>query len=196
MRRLLLLLAVCSLFTITLPSAAAQDHIELFGGYSFVHASTPITTTFTCPAPICPVTTSTFHPNLNGWEFSATYKPHSWFGLTADFNGTYGSSGSSSVHQQTYLFGPQVSFPGPVSPFAHVLVGGAHQSVGSGSPGPLLIALPTSDSAFAAAVGVGIDIKFAPFVSLRPIQIDYLATRFNSSTQSQPRVSAGVVFHF
>jgi len=36
----------------------------------------------------------------------------------------------------------------------------------------------------------------APFVSVRPIQIDYLLTRFSSATQSQPRVSAGVVFHF
>jgi len=199
MRVTLVLFAVCCLLTLALPHAAGQDKIELFGGYSFVHASAPVTFTLEnapCPTPGCPITTSTYHPNLNGWEFSGTFKPGSWIGLTADFSGHYGSVGSSSTHLQTYLFGPTVSFPGPVSPFVHVLVGGAHESIGNGSPGPFLITIPTSNNAFATALGVGIDIKFAPFVSLRPIQIDYLLTRFNSGTQSQPRVSAGVVFHF
>jgi hypothetical protein len=45
-------------------------------------------------------------------------------------------------------------------------------------------------------VGVGIDLKVAPFISVRPIQFDYLVTRFNSGTQNQPRISAGVVLHF
>jgi hypothetical protein len=46
------------------------------------------------------------------------------------------------------------------------------------------------------AFGAGIDIKVSPLVSFRPIQLDYLTTRFNSAWQSQPRISAGVVFHF
>jgi hypothetical protein len=61
------------------------------------------------------------------------------------------------------------------------------------APSNLAVTIPTSVNAFATAFGVGIDIKVAPFIALRPIQIDYLITRFNSSTQNQPRVSAGLV---
>jgi len=43
---------------------------------------------------------------------------------------------------------------------------------------------------------VGIDIKVARHLSLRPIQLDYLVTRFASGTQSDPRASAGIVLHF
>jgi len=35
-----------------------------------------------------------------------------------------------------------------------------------------------------------------PLLSLRPIEIDYLLTHFNSTTQNQPRFSAGVVLRF
>jgi hypothetical protein len=81
MRLTLVLLAARCLQTLALPRAAAQDQIELFGGYSFAHASFPLTTTFVCPSMMCPLTTSsTFHPNLNGWEFAGTYKPGSWSG--------------------------------------------------------------------------------------------------------------------
>lgn len=196
MRFALSILVLFCLSTIALPRAAAQDQVELFGGYSFIHASAPVTTTFLCPAMTCPITTSTYHRNLNGFDFSGTYKPRSWLGLTGEFGGQFGSVGSSSAHLQTYLFGPTFSFPASVSPFVHVLVGGAHESIGSGSPGSGLITLPTSGNAFAVALGLGIDINVLPSVSIRPIEFDDLATRFNSSTQNQPRVSAGVIFHF
>src|SRR5256885_8399135 len=45
--------------------------------------------------------------------------------LAADFSGTSGSFQGVNVHLQTYLVGPQVRFPGPISPFAHFLVGAA-----------------------------------------------------------------------
>jgi hypothetical protein len=90
-----------------------------------------------------------------------------------------------NTHLKTYLFGPQVRFPGPISPFAHFLVGAAHESIGG-----------ATQDAFSTAVGVGMDIKVLPFISIRPIQFDYLLTHFNSTTQNQPRVSAGLVVHF
>ena len=55
--------------------------------------------------------------------------------------------------------------------------------------------LPSARGAFAVAAGAGIDIHIAPLVSLRAIHLDYLVTRFGSSTQSQPRVSVGIVVH-
>ena len=198
MRRPFFLLSLLAMLAFAADSTRAQDKIEVFGGYSYVRAQTSWTETLLCPLVTCPVTLVKPKLNLNGWEVSGLYKMKPWLGLGADLSGHYGSFSGASYHLQTYLFGPQIALPGKVSPFAHVLVGGAHStsgtSVGSGS---LVAAAGGSpNNGFAAAVGAGIDIKIVPFVSFRPIQIDYLATRFNSSTQSQPRISAGVVLHF
>ncbi|MFZ0881364.1 MAG: hypothetical protein WA002_17850 [Candidatus Acidiferrales bacterium] len=43
---------------------------------------------------------------------------------------------------------------------------------------------------------MGIDIKILPHVAVRAIQLDYLLTHFNSSTQRQPHASAGIVLTF
>jgi hypothetical protein len=206
MRKLLCTLVVLSLSFFFTSAAHAQDTVEAFGGYSYLRA--PVTVSETeevAPLPVCPVgvpscpTTVTIvsevdtHANFNGWEFSGTYNPIKWLGAAADFSGHYGTAQGSSVHLQTYLFGPQIHLPGPVSPFAHVLFGGAHETLGANSN---LGISSASASAFAAAVGVGIDIKVAHSVSFRAIQLDYVMTRFGSATQNQPRASAGVVLHF
>lgn len=185
-------------------AAAAQDKIEVFAGYSYLRPEMTYTEVVGCEVIICPPPTPapvTTHPNLNGYEFSATYKLKSWLGATADFSGHYGTvAGKSSGHVQTFLFGPQLSLPGKVSPFLHVLVGGAHEAIGSSifvtGGGPSMTILSSSGNFFAAAIGGGIDLPVARFLSVRPIQLDYLATRAYSSTQSQPRVSAGAVLRF
>ena len=196
-------LALLALSTMSV-AATAQDKIKLFVGYSYLHPTMTYEQSFGCevilgcpPPPLVLVTT---HPNLNGYEFSATYKLIPWLGVSADFSGHYGTvTGNSSGHVQTFLFGPEVSFPSKVSPFVHLLVGGAHQSIGAGiTPvtGFSASVLPTSGNSFATAVGGGIDLRVAPFLSVRPIQLDYLLTRAYSSTQNQPRVSAGLVLRF
>jgi len=45
-------------------------------------------------------------------------------------------------------------------------------------------------------VSVCFDVKVAPFVSVRLIQVDYLRTQLHGATQNQPRVSAGIVLRF
>jgi hypothetical protein len=189
--------SLCSLlftsFLFATPSLAQS--IELFGGYSFVRA--PVTFTQTvgaCPTTGCPVTTTTQTLNFNGWEAGGAYKVFGPLALAADFSGTSASFHGANTHLQTYLAGPQLRFPGPISPFAHFLVGAAHESIGTGA-GPLITTGPTQN-AFATAIGGGLDLKVLPFISLRPIQFDYLLTRFNSTTQNQPRISAGIVVHF
>jgi hypothetical protein len=195
MRRLLLAFAVICFGSLFASAASAQDTFQVFGGYSYLRQSLALT-----EAPACGCSNvllaTTANPNLNGWEISGTYNAYKWLGVTADFSGHYGTVQGSSDHLQTYMFGPQVHLPGPVSPFAHVLLGGAHETVGSGGGISGYAINPISANAFAVAVGAGIDIKVAPFVSFRPIQLDYLVTRFGSATQNQPRASAGVVFHF
>jgi len=154
------------LFVASLP-ASAQDKVEVFGGYSYMRFR---------PSP---------DVNLNGWEASVQYKFRDWIGGVADFDGHYGSIGGVGTSVHSYLFGPQVSLPSRVSPFAHVLLGGAHFS-----------AAGTGDSAFAMAIGAGMDTEIKQGISWRIIQGDYLLTRFGSSTQNNGRISTGVVFRF
>ncbi|HWY08672.1 MAG TPA: hypothetical protein VNY24_17550 [Candidatus Acidoferrales bacterium] len=159
-------LLVGILFLASLP-AVAQDRLEVFGGYSYMR----------------------FRPgndfNLNGWEASAQYKFKDWLGGVADFDGHYGSPSGIGTSVHTFLFGPQVSWPSRVSPFAHVLLGGAHFS-----------AAGFGDSAFSMAIGGGIDTEVKQGISWRIIQGDYLLTRFASQTQNNGRISTGVVFRF
>lgn len=204
-KALVLLLAVFLLQLFAGEAAKAQDKVEIFGGYSFVHASTTWDETILCPVGLtCPATVVNPKLNLNGWEVSGVYNLHTWLGVKADFSGHYGSFDGASYHQQNYLFGPQIMMPGKFRPFAHVLFGGAHNSSGTGTaPGNGVTAGDivtqqggSPQNAFAAVFGAGIDVQVLPNIYVRPVQIDYLLTHFHGSTQSQPRYSAGVVVHF
>ena len=148
-------------------SAHAQDTVELFGGYSYLRVD------------------NSPSANFNGWEFGGQYKFADWLGGVADFGGQYGSPEGVSTSVHTYLFGPQISWPARVSPFAHLLIGAAHVS-GSGF----------SDTSFSTALGAGIDARVVPGIYWRVIQADYLATRFFSNTQNNARISTGIVFRF
>lgn len=202
------LLLLCSFRT------PAQDHFEVFGGYSFVQATVPIITDDlgTCEGPSYCQNHVLTSGNLNGWEVAGTLRPKTWFGVTADFSGQYGtdkaSNGNSSAHLYTFLFGPKIAYPGRVSPFFHVLVGAAHAWTGNGYE-LSGTTIPSSQTAFATALGGGIDIKLNHLIALRPVQFDYLLTRFDrdqglviqlhnlvSSTQNEFRASAGIVFNF
>jgi hypothetical protein len=192
MRKLLSALMALSFSFLFTSVAHAQDTVEVFGGYSYLRPPVNFVEPLPCPiGSVTPCGVISGHPNLSGWELSGTYNAYKWLGATADFSGHYGTVQGSSIHSQTYLFGLQIHLPGPVSPFAHVLIGGAHETLGGNSN-----LSSASASAFADAVGAGIDIKVAHFVSFRAIQLDYLMTRFGSATQNQPRVSAGVVLRF
>ena len=189
------------LFAFTAGPPALAQQLKLFAGYSYLRPSLTYDQVSDCPF-ACPAVPAsvTKHPNLNGYEFSATYRILPFVGIKADFSGHYGSAaGSSSAHVQTYLFGPELAFPAKVAPFVHALVGVGHQAVGEGtgtSNGVPVVILSSSENAFATALGAGIDLHVAPFLSFRAIQLDYLVTRFHSGTQSQPRASAGIVLRF
>lgn len=187
-------LAVSSLF-LALPSQAQS--LELFGGYSFVRAPVTFIQTpqGTCPTTGCPITITSPKLNLNGFEVGGAFKVLGPLALAADFSDTSGSFQGANTHLRTYLVGPQLRLPGPISPFAHFLVGAAHQSSAS-SVGPVLTTTAPAQTDFATMLGGGIDLKVLPLISIRPIQVDYLLTHFNSATQNQFRVSAGVVVHF
>jgi hypothetical protein len=184
-----------ALIFIAAPSCTAQDKFDLFGGYSYVRGSIEVRSfspLIPCPPNCFPPSPITHDANLNGWEASGVYKFNRMLGLAGDFGGDYGTLNGGGVHMYSYLFGPQLSFPARVSPFVHGLFGGAHESVGDLFGASSL----GSDNGFAFAVGGGIDVKVVPFISVRLIQADYLQTHLYGHAQNQPRVSAGLVFHF
>jgi hypothetical protein len=187
-------------------TSRAQDKVEVFGGYSYFHASI-VEGQFSPCITVCPlppgviVTHPTQHTNLNGWEFSGQYKLLPFLGAVADFNGTYGSLNGGSTREHTFLVGPQVSLPTKVSPFAHALFGAAKESQNAFGSCPANTQATCrfslgSDTSWATAFGVGIDVKVAPFIKVRLFQVDYLRTQLHRASQNQPRVSAGIVFHF
>ena len=147
------LLPVLGLLLLVSPSTPAQDKVELFGGYSYMRFQSG---------------------NLNGWEIAGQYKFADWLGGVADFDGHYGSPHGIGTSTYTYLFGPQVSLPSRVSPFA-----------GFGS------------SSFSLALGGGIDVGlFHDQFYWRVIQTDYVMTQFGSHAQNNFRASTGIVIRF
>ena len=162
------LLPVLGLLLLASLSAQAQDKIEMFAGYSYMYLH------------------NSPSANLNGWEIAGQYKFTDWLGGVADFDGHYGSSNGIGTSTHTYLFGPQISLPSRVSPFAHLLLGGAHISeAGFGR------------SSFSMALGGGVDVAlFHDQFYWRVIQTNYLMTQFGSRAQNNFRASTGIVFRF
>ena len=163
MKRIILVglfLALCGL------PAAAQEHSkgEFFGGYQYTHLG----------------------PNFNGsgWNASVAGNLNRWFGVAADFSGAY----DSRVHFHTYMFGPVVSYrkSDKLTPFAHVLLGGARISTGR-----------ISNSDFSAAFGGGFDTRLTDRISYRLIQGDWIVTRFGGIAATRnARFSTGIIFRF
>ncbi len=119
--------------------------------------------------------------NLHGGSASVAYNVNNWLGAVADFGGYHANN----------ILGSGVDGTLSTYPFAQALFGVAHSSVSFGS----------TDNAFAATFGGGVDVKLSHRFSFRPAQVEYLLTRFPETTNSREtqnnlRVSTGVVFHF
>jgi hypothetical protein len=187
------LLAACALFSCVIsaaqtPSAAqTHQHIELFGGYAYANTNTTAT----------------------GWTASAAVPLRHNLSAVADVTGVYGTStlissldinGSDATfrgnqHLYIYLAGPQISSHKRLAPFAQTLFGAAHETQTVVAPFSLRASNPAPATTFALALGGGLDVKLTKHLALRPIQVRVLVTRFNSGTQFQPTVFAGLVLH-
>ncbi len=135
--------------------------------------------------------------NLNGWEGSLEGKFLPFIGIVADVSGEYGANNFPSstqvfhvdAREHNFLFGPRVSVSvARVRPFAHALFGAGHVSVST-------TGYSASDTAFATALGGGLDFKLIPLIAWR-FQGDYLQTRFFGNTQNNGRFSTGIVLNF
>jgi hypothetical protein len=105
----------------------------------------------------------------------------------------------------TYMFGPEIGKTwGHFRPFAEVLAGGAHSNVWGNALEDLDLTGVTksaSNNAFAGAAGFGLDIGVSRHLSLRPLEVDFLYTNFNShlklsDNQESWRYLGGLVFTF
>lgn len=199
MKRNLILLIGVLLFA-GLPLAAQEEtpKVEVGLNYSYARFS-----------PSVPNSSSR---SLNGGGGEFMYVFNRWWGIKAELTG-YGSTTktitqpggtiTTSGNLFTYLFGPEITYRMKhVNVFGEVLVGGAHtatflrlyQQAGLTGAAP-------AENAFALATGGGLDVYVAKHIAIRPVQADYLMTRFTNplvgqQSQNNFRYQAGVVFAF
>ncbi len=170
----------------------AQDKLEIFGGYQYVHVGN-ITDNAS--------NVSGSGQGYNGWEGAAQFNFNKFLGVEGDFSGVYANIGSFSTHIYTYGGGPVVFFnAGPIKPFVHVLFGGTSLT-GSQSSGSL------STSGYTVMAGGGVDAKLNRLLALRVAQVDWVYFHFSgfsvggNSTPSftggnNVRLSTGIVLRF
>jgi opacity protein-like surface antigen len=190
MRKLSLLLIAVVAFSL---SGFAQQRAEVYGGYSLFRLDQNA-----APA----------DRNLNGWDGEIGGKIMPFLSIIGNVSGQYHTQSvlGSDVKTNTYEFlaGPRVSFKmGKVTPFAHALFGLVRSKADLTNFGGGTV----TDNNFGTAIGGGVDLNVAPFLSIRPAKLDYLlvktdpnnVTDINGNPISHTnnlRYSAGVVFHF
>jgi hypothetical protein len=195
----------------TFATAQSNPKLEVFGGFSLEHISA-------CGAsqgmnylflPCSMIEDGYSSPsNFNGWTTTLTRYVYKFVGVTADFAGHYGTttqsgdgSASASASRYSYMFGPVAAFR-PKSYgalFAHALFGGVSNNFGSASGGGAFHSNNPNYTAFAWAVGGGVDINATPRLAVRLAQFDY--ERVNVPTGAEPavggfRYATGIVFKF
>jgi hypothetical protein len=111
----------------------------------------------------------------------------------------------------TYQFGPVIRFPvSRVTPFGELLFGGANTNAygkqvkaicNNSVCTPAAISVSGTQHPFAMVFGGGLDVKVSDRFSIRPVELDWVLTRFtnpltSTNNQNSFRYSAGAVFHF
>lgn len=179
------LLAFLALSVLSVPAQEGPSKVDVFAGYSFLQAnpSTP--------------TQDSFH--LNGGSINGAYNFTSWVSGVADFgaytNGNIGRDGFGGT-MSTYLFGPRVSYRHfrRMTPFGQVLFGVARTNAAA-------FQTSASQNAFAMTAGGGVDYRLTRRLTFRPLQVEYLLTRFQEASvgtqnQNNLRVSTGFAWSF
>ncbi len=179
MRKLFLLAALVLILPLT-GLAQKAPKAEIFGGYSYLHADD-----------------DNDGLDLHGWNASAAINFTKYAGIVADFSGHYDTATLSpgvrgDLSAYLFLVGPRFTYREHkvLQPFGHVLFGAARSHVSTFTP---LGKVKIEDSAFAMAVGGGLDAKVHDNLAIRLFQADYVLTRFNDDSQHNFRLSTGLV---
>lgn len=167
-------LLVCGWVALVLavPATAQNSRADIFAGYSYLR--------FDSASLGLP-----HQSNLNGWAATGTmyvYKP--WLGAVADFSGHYGKSYGFAFNTYNLLAGPELTYRRRGDAlFLRGLVGVARNHI-SGA----------TDTGLEYGGGLGIDIALRRHLSVRAFQADYLKSKTFGVTQTNVRVSSGLVF--
>jgi len=135
----------------------------------------------------------------NGGSGYFEYNLNKTLGLVADFGGYANTRTGIDEKLLTYMFGPRFNWRhSRLNPYVQFLFGGGYAWSGPTS---------TTQNAFATAAGGGLDYSLTKRIAIKPIQVEYVMTQFDSarlggatrgfgSHQNDVRYSAGVVFRF
>src|ERR1700752_4091121 len=171
--------------------ASAQDYprAETFVGFDFTRANAASNV----PA-----------FSANGGSAQFAINANNYFGFVADVGAVHNGN-ISDIHLDStftnFLFGPRLSLRhSRLTPYFNILFGGVHASTSVGvngvpvattlpvlpggytpTPGqPISLRASAAQTAFAMAVGGGLDIKLSHHVTFRPIGLDYYLTRLQN----------------
>lgn len=138
--------------------------------------------------------------------FTAEFNQNPWrhVGLVTSFTGVYdrtpytntvnGHQFSAKAQRYDLLFGPRYNFRlGRINPFVEGMAGFEHMRVTFSEN---ITNASRADTAFAMALGGGVDVHVSEHFDIRAIQADYVPTFFNSTHQNNYRVGAGLKIKF
>lgn len=173
MRQTALAFALAFVVCTPLPSAAQESaRAEAFGGYAFARDD---------------------DRNMHGWDGAVTLYVRKWLGVSADISGDYVALGATDRARFAVLGGARVSpWRRRFTPFAYALAGAFHTrshleflsvSVSEGETDP--------GAAFGGGVTVRVSGRWAA-----EAKADAALVRSRGRTESNPRLSAGLVFRF
>jgi len=188
---------VVGLLLLTAGLALAQDFPKVETSPQFMYIRTPISFSFNNGEGGVTSVNQSF--NCAGGGGTLQYNVTSLIGIAADLGGckyfgqTIPAPISANINGTgfTFLFGPRLTFrsKSPFQPFAELNFGGMRISLScKNNPSDCTNEFGTgsrSKSAFAMTVGGGFDIKINKKLSLRPVQAEYLYTRFGNDCNLQ-----------
>jgi len=160
------------------PLLRAQEapRFDVFGGFSYLRFNAK---TIGYPD----------YTNLYGWNGGAFGAITRRFGVAIDLSGNYGSE-MSSYH---FMIGPQYTWRRDRSKFfVHALFGKAQNNVSIVQP--TRSGFESVGRSFGG--GGGFDYDWKPKITIRVFQAEFFHDNTFGTTQNDPRVSIGVVYHF
>ena len=195
---LLLLTALVSAPAALAQTSSDYSRYEFYGGYAYQRAANN-TGVINGAAP--PISFNDIRSNKDRMYegFTGEFNQNLWrhVGLVTSFTGVYDRT--PYIHTATFqnlraraqrydlLFGPRYNFRmGRFNPFVEAMAGFEHMRINFNGTET------RADTAFAMALGGGLDVHVSHHFDIRPIQLDYLPTFYNGTHQNNYRVGAGV----
>jgi hypothetical protein len=193
MRKLLLVAVLLFSFSAMAIAGDEFPRVEVFGGYSYNRCDNTFFSYKNTSQPC----------NYDGVNISAAVNANKWIGIVGDIGGywdrnfskpavmtfptaTYPHPSFRHHSMYSFLIGPKFSVRmGKTTTFLHALMGSSRVTPGEWFP---------YDNSFTMAFGGGFDLALYKNLSIRPVQIDYLAVKEGRPLRDNLRYSVGVVF--